>query len=131
MRVALRWLLGGLMVLAGINHFLDPGVYAAMIPKALPAPFALVYVSGVAEVVVGAGLLVPATQRLAAWGLVAVLVAVFPANINMAVNRLPLGDTVLPEWALWARLPLQFLLIFWAWRYTRPLPSSASEAERG
>lgn len=110
------------MILAGVNHFLDPGVYVAMMPKALPAPVALVYISGVAEIVVGVGLLVPATRRLAAWGLVALLVAVFPANINMAVNHLPLGETVVPAWALWGRLPLQLVLIFWAWCYTRPVP---------
>jgi uncharacterized membrane protein len=127
MRLALCWLLGLLMILAGVNHFLDPDVYTAMMPKALPAPVALVYVSGVAEILVGAGLLVPATRRLAAWGLVALLVAVFPANINMAVNHLPLGDTVVPVWALWARLPLQFVLIYWAWCYTRPASDPAAQ----
>lgn len=116
----LRWLLTLFMVAAGINHFLDPAPYIAMTPDFLPAPRALVYVSGVAEILGGLGLIHPRTRRLAAWGIIALLVAVFPANINMAVNDLPLGDTDVPTWALWARLPLQLVLIAWAYWYTRP-----------
>jgi uncharacterized membrane protein len=91
-----------------------------MTPDALPAPLALVYISGVAEILGGLGLILERTRKLAAWGLVALLLAVFPANVNMAVNDLPLGGRDLPAWALWARLPLQAVLIAWAWWYTRP-----------
>ncbi len=115
----LRWLLAGLMTLAGINHFVSPATYVGMMPDVLPAPLALVYISGVAEIVVGLGLLHRHTRKLAAWGLIALLVAVFPANINMAVNQLPLGDSSVPTWALWARLPLQLVLIAWAYLFTR------------
>lgn len=108
------------MIAAGVNHFVTPEPYVAMMPAALPWPWGLVYISGVFEALGGAGLLVPSTRRLAAWGLVALFVAVFPANVNMAVNQLPLGSTSLPAWALWARLPLQGVLIAWAWWYTRP-----------
>ena len=87
-------------------------------PKVLPAPLLLVYFSGVFEVLGGIGLLVPQTQRYAAWGLVALLVAVFPANVSMAVNKLPLGRRTLPTWMLWVRLPLQAVLIAWAWLFT-------------
>lgn len=118
-KTALRWVLSVLFVLAGINHFIVPETYVGMMPDVLPAPLALVYVSGVAEIAGGVGLAIPATRRFAAWGLVALLVAVFPANINMAVNDLPLGERAVPAWALWARLPLQGVLIAWAYWYTR------------
>lgn len=120
MKTALRWLLTVLMVAAGANHFRDPDVYVAMMPAALPAHLALVYVSGVAEIAGGLGLILPATRRLAAWGLVLLLLAVFPANINMAVNGLPLGTRPLEPWQLWGRLPLQAVLVAWAWWFTRP-----------
>ena len=115
----LRWLLAAFMTAAGVNHFVSPEPYVAMMPAVLPAPLALVYLSGVAEIAGGVGLVPRRTRRLAAWGLVALLVAVFPANINMAVNELPLGDRTVPTWALWARLPLQLVLIAWAWLFTR------------
>jgi uncharacterized membrane protein len=120
---ALRWLLAVFMVAAGANHFIAPATYVGMMPSALPAPWALVYISGVAEIAGGLGLLVAATRVWAAWGLVALYVAVFPANINMAVNHLHLGTTEVPTWALWARLPLQGVLIAWAWWFTRREPS--------
>lgn len=116
---ALRWLLAAFMTLAGINHFLSPAVYVGMMPAVLPAPLALVYISGVAEIVGGLGLLHPRTRKLAAWGLVALFLAVVPANINMAVNKLPLGEHPVPLWALYARLPLQLVFIAWAYWFTR------------
>jgi len=120
MKTALQWLLTVFMVAAGMNHFLSPEPYVAMMPGALPAPWALVYISGVAEIAGGLGLILPATRRAAAWGLIALFVAVLPANINMAVNELPLGTMHVPTWALWARLPLQLVLIAWAYWFTRP-----------
>ena len=117
---ALRWLLAIVMVAAGANHFLSPATYVAMMPAALPWHLALVYISGVAEIAGGLGLVLPATRRLAAWGLVALFVAVFPANVNMALHHLPVGGREVPAWTLWARLPLQLVLIAWAWWYTRP-----------
>lgn len=122
MKRALRWLLTVGMVGAGLNHFIAADTYVAMMPSALPAHRALVYLSGIAEIAGGLGLILPATRRWAAWGLVALLVAVFPANVNMAIHHLPLGERVVPAWALWARLPLQLVLIAWAWWYTRPEP---------
>lgn len=108
-----------IMVLAGVNHFIAPATYLGMMPVVLPAPLALVYLSGVAEIAGGLGLVPRATRKLAAWGLVALLVAIFPANLNMALNDLPLGTRSVPSWALWARLPLQLVLIAWAWWFTR------------
>ncbi|CAN5870488.1 DoxX family protein [soil metagenome] len=121
MKPVLRWLLTIVMVAAGVNHFIHPPPYLGMMPAELPQGWhlPLVYISGVFEILGGLGLLLPATRRAAAWGLIALLVAVFPANLNMALNHLPLGDSLVPQWALWARLPLQVVLIVWAWWFTR------------
>ena len=119
LKTALRFLLTALMVFIGIQHFLDPEPFVRIVPKALPAPRILVYVSGVFEILGGIGLVVPRTRRAAAWGLIALYVAVFPANVNMAVNSLPMGDRVVPPLLLWLRLPLQGLFIAWAWWFTR------------
>ena len=117
MRTVLRWLLTIGMVGAGLNHFRSAGVYAGMMPAAFPDSWdlPLVYASGVCEILGGLGLILPATRTLAALGLIALLVAVFPANLNMALNHLPLGDQPVAPWLLWARLPLQAVLIAWAW----------------
>jgi uncharacterized membrane protein len=117
-----RTLAAGGMVFIGVQHFLQPDTFAAMIPAFLPAKLALVYISGVAEIAGGLGLLLPATRRAAAWGLILLYLAVFPANINMAINHLPLGDKPVPEWALWARLPFQAVFIALAYWFTRPDP---------
>jgi uncharacterized membrane protein len=105
---------------AGTMHFVAPDAYIRIVPPLLPMPHLLVIVSGIAEILGGIGLLVPFTQRAAAWGLVALLVAVFPANIYMAVAHLSAPGILGQGWAQWLRLPLQIPLIFWAWRYTRP-----------
>jgi uncharacterized membrane protein len=127
MRSVLRWLLTVFMVIAGANHFVAPAAYVAMMPSALPAPAALVYISGVAEILGGLGLILAATRRLAGWGLIALFVAIFPANINMAVHHLSLGGREVPTWALWARLPLQAVLVVWAyWCSQRAKPGDAA-----
>lgn len=110
------YLLAVLFVGAGLLHFLRPETYLRIVPPALPAPRLLVLLSGAAEVAGGLGLLLPATRRWAAWGLVALLLAVFPANVYMLQLRAQLH---LPAWALWARLPLQPLLMWWVWRVGR------------
>ena len=116
--ILLKWLLAGVMTFVGVMHFVSPRGFVKIVPKWLPAPAALVAISGVFEIMGGVGLLIPATQRIAAWGLVALFIAVFPANVNMAVNRIPLGKKPMPVWALWARLPLQAVFIAWAWLFT-------------
>ena len=117
----LRWFLALAMTAVGILHFTDPGPFVRIVPPFLPNPLALVYISGVFEILGGVGLVVPiaVTQRFAAYGLVALFIAVFPANIYMAMANLPLGDKVMPQWALWARLPLQGVLVAWAWYLAR------------
>jgi uncharacterized membrane protein len=119
-KTIVRWFITVAMVGVGVLHFVQPEDFVAIVPEVLPAKLALVYVSGVAEIAGGLGLILPATRRLAAWGLIALYVAVFPANINMAVNQLPLGDQVLEPWQLWARLPFQLLFIGLAYWMTRP-----------
>jgi uncharacterized membrane protein len=121
----LKWLLGVLFVLAGLNHFLNPEFYVKIVPPYLPWPSELVLVSGVFEILGGVGLLIPRVRVVSAWGLIALLVAVFPANLHMALH--PEDFPQLPPAALWVRLPLQGLLIAWAYRYThrtRPEPTA-------
>ncbi|HUS33164.1 MAG TPA: DoxX family membrane protein [Kofleriaceae bacterium] len=118
-RTIARWALTVVMVAAGANHFIATATYVGMMPAELPAHLALVYISGIAEIAGGLGLILPQTRKLAAYGLIALFIAVFPANLNMALNHLPLGTTPVPTWALWARLPLQVVFILWAWAVSR------------
>lgn len=117
-----RVLLAVLMMGIGAAHFANPRSFLQIMPGFIPTSLhlPLVQVSGAFEILGGAGILVPKVRALAGWGLVALYLAVFPANINMAVNRLPMGDAVWPVWALWARLPLQLVLIAWAYWVSRP-----------
>ena len=99
---------------AGSLHFLRPEMYEAIVPDYLPAPRELVYASGVAELAGGIGVVPERTRRAAGWWLLATLAAVYPANVHMALN--PDRYPGIPAWALWARLPLQFLAAWWVWR---------------
>ena len=113
-----RYLLSALFIAAGINHFWHTPFYVAMMPPYLPAPLALVYLSGVAETTLGALLLFLRWQVVAGWGLIALSVAVFPANVHMALN--PELFSQFSSIGLWLRLPLQAVVIAWAYWYTRP-----------
>lgn len=115
-REVLRHLLAALVAMVGVTHFANPEPFVRMMPSIFPAPLVWVYLSGAAEVGLGILLAWNATRRLAAFGMIALFLAVFPANINMAVNGIQLDpDHPAPSWALWARLPLQAVLIAWAW----------------
>jgi uncharacterized membrane protein len=105
---------GRFFVVAGIMHFVVPKAYEAIMPDYLPKHRELVYASGVAEMAGGAGLLLPRTRRPAAVWLILTLIGIFPANVNMAVNAERFRR--FPPWALWARLPLQAVLIAWVRR---------------
>jgi uncharacterized membrane protein len=109
-----RALLGAFFTGAGILHFVKPRPYEAIMPEALPAQRELVYASGVAEIVGGAGVLSDLTARWAGWWLIATMVGVFPANVNMAVEAERFRSV--PEPLLWVRLPVQALIVYWIWR---------------
>ncbi len=113
--VFVRSLLALLFVLAGLNHFRDPAFYRPLMPPYLPWHDALIALSGVAQIVGGVGVLPASTRRLAGWGLIALLVAVFPANLHMALNPTQPGMPDVAPWLAWARLPLQGVLIAWVW----------------
>ena len=106
-------LLSVLFVAAGINHFLSSGIYLRITPDYFPWPLALVYVSGFFEVLGGVGVAIPCLRRAAGYGLIALLVALFPANVDMVLNADDFPS--IPYWVLVARLPLQGILIAWVW----------------
>jgi len=119
LKLAALVLLAGVMIAIGVLHFVRPKPFVRIVPKFLPAPLTLVYVSGFFEILGGVGLLIPDTRAWAAWGLVALYVAVFPANIYMLTNNISLNpNKPIPRWALWLRLPFQFLFIAWAYWFT-------------
>lgn len=122
-------LLGMLYITAGVNHFISEKFYVDIVPDSLPNKREIVQISGVAEIIGGVGVLAPRTRRFAGKWLVALLIAIFPANINMALK--PERYKRFPAWALWARLPIQFVAIAWAWAAThgeedRPAASEAA-----
>ncbi len=108
------------MVAIGIAHFANPEPFVKIVPEILPAKRALVFVSGVFEILGGLGLMIPRTRRAAGLGLIALYLAVFPANINMAVHQIQIGDHPLPAWVPWARLPFQIVFIALAWWVSKP-----------
>ena len=114
-----RILFAAIFLISGTLHFIASRVYVRIMPPMLPAPLALVYISGAAEILGGLGLLIPTTRQAAAWGLVALLIAVLPANIHMAMAQIPAPGVMGQSWAQWLRIPLQIPLIYWAWLYTR------------
>ena len=117
LRTGSKYLMAAFYTLAGVNHFLHPAWYLKIMPPYLPWHLPLVYLSGLAEIVLGALLLIPRFSTLAAWGLIALLIAVFPANLHMALHTDLYPE--IPPAALWIRLPLQGGLIAWAYWYTR------------
>ncbi len=124
-KVVMKYLLSVFFVLAGVNHFINPDFYVNIMPPYLPRHLELVYLSGFFEVALGVMVLIRRHTRLAAWGLIALLVAVFPANIHMAVNAHLYPD--ISPIGLWIRLPFQGVFIAWAWWFTRP---AAQDAEK-
>ena len=116
-----RFALLGLAVfffVAGANHFLNPGFYVGIMPLYLPAHLGFVYVSGLLEILGGVAVLSPALRTSAGWGLIILLIAIFPANLHMALHPESFPD--LSSFALYSRLPVQALFIAWAYWATRP-----------
>jgi uncharacterized membrane protein len=114
------WSAAALYILAGSSHFLQPEAYAKIVPPWVPWHVFVVYVSGAAEIAGGVGLLIGRFRRPAALGLIALLATVFPANIYMAVSNVQVTSTPIPNWVLWARLPVQLLLVWWLLFLTGP-----------
>jgi uncharacterized membrane protein len=122
-----RYLLGVALVLQGINHFVLDAEMAQWIPSWLPAPLLMVHLSGIAEIILGLALFVPRLRRLTGWGIVALLIAVFPANIEMALHPELLPEV--PEILFWIRLPLQLLFVYWVWACAIAItPAAAAHA---
>jgi uncharacterized membrane protein len=113
-----RGILGSLWIFAGSLHFARPKTYAAIMPDWLPAHRELVYASGAAEIAGGVAVLHPRTRAFGRWWLIATLAGIFPANVHMAIH--PERYRKIPPWALWARLPLQGLMVLGVWRGTEP-----------
>lgn len=123
-----RLLLAAIFATSGIMHFVAPEPFVRIVPPFLPRPDLMVAISGVAEVAGAIGLLVPATRRLAGWGLIALLVAVFPANIQMLLDARSQGEPLWWQAALALRLPLQPILIWLVWRSCKATPDAAHAA---
>ena len=123
LRRASPYLLAGLLGTSGVMHFVTPGAFASIVPPQLPAPEALVYLSGAAELACAAGLVLPRTRRMAGWATALLLVGVFPANVQMALDA---GDhSQAYRLGTYARLPLQLPLIWWAVSVARGASRSA------
>lgn len=120
-KLVFLYLLALFYIIAGINHFVTPEFYLRIMPPYLPNPSLLHQLAGAAEILLGGLVLVARWRRLAAWGLVLLLLAVFPANLHVALNSHLYPD--FPVVLSWARLPLQLVFLAWAWWYTRPDPA--------
>ncbi|MEP6573974.1 MAG: hypothetical protein ABJD11_14825 [Gemmatimonadota bacterium] len=113
--------LAAVFMFTGMVHLLAPQVYLGIMPPWAPHPLMLVYISGVCELLGGIGILLEPVRRTAGIGLILLLVAVFPANVQMLSNHLARGTTALEATLLWLRLPLQAVLVWWVWSVTRPV----------
>jgi uncharacterized membrane protein len=116
-KTVMKYLLAISFIGAGLYHFANPDFYLRIMPPYLPWPSALHLIAGFFEFLFGMMLLIPRFQWWAAWGLIALLVAIYPANIHMAINNHLYPE--LPMTYHWIRLPFQFVLIAWAWWFTR------------
>lgn len=118
----LRVILAVSLIIVAITHFTAWDQHVKIVPPQLPYPRQLVYISGILEILLAIALLIPPVSRAAAWGMIALFIAVFPANINMAVNHIQIDHIPDSPWLHALRLPFQGVLIAWAWWYTRPSP---------
>ena len=117
----LLWLMAALYAFGGFNHLMNPGFYLAIMPPGLPNPEWLNVLSGLAEIILAVYLLEPRTRVIAAWGVIALLIAVFPANVYQVVENVGTGGPGTGPGAVsYVRLPFQALFVLWTWWYTRP-----------
>ncbi len=106
-----------LYIIAGVNHFVSPLFYKKIMPPYIPWHMKVIYVSGVLEILLGILLIPKSTRRFAAWGIILLLIAIFPANIYMMTTYL--NDHHPKLWITIVRLPLQILLIWWAYTVSK------------
>ncbi len=126
-RAGFRIFQGLVYIAAGLNHFLNPAFYHKIMPPYLPAHDLLINVSGVIEIILGALLIVPTTKKVGAWGIIALLIAVWPANIHMAMHPdmfTKFGGPI----ALWVRVVMQIGLMLWAYGFTHTFPDEKAKA---
>lgn len=116
-KLILLFIMATLYILAGINHFRNPKMYLRIMPDYIPWHLPVVYISGIIEIFLGILLMFPATRIWGAWGIIVLLILVFPANIQMAIDFYARKNPYL--WIALLRLPLQIVLIWWAWWYTK------------
>ena len=121
-----RLILSAFFIFAGIMHFVIPESYMKIMPNVLPFPRGLVLISGALEIAGGLGLLIERTRRFAAFGLIALLIAVWPANVQMLLNAREHDAAAWIQLLLWLRLPVQIPLIWWTWRLTAASTASVS-----
>ncbi len=117
LRAGAKALVGLSFIWVGLSHFINPALFVGIMPPYLPWHLEFVYISGFFEVIGGVGLLIPKCRRWAAWGLLALLVAVYPANVHMLVNEVYLEGMPQERWLLWARMPFQLVFaagVVWA-----------------
>lgn len=125
-KTILRSVLGVLMVLVGLMHFVNPEPFVMIMPDYLPWHVPLVYISGVFEVALGIALFIEPARVLAGWGLIALYIAVLPANVWMASEGIQPPGMEMSAVVAWLRVPLQLVLMYWAWAVTRPDPPERS-----
>lgn len=113
------FILAALFIVSGVLHLTAPRIYLDVMPPYLPHPLALVYISGIAEIAGGIGILIPRVRMAAGLGLIVMLFAILPANVQMLINYRARGVVWWGEMLLWLRLPLQFVLMGWVWHSTR------------
>ena len=128
LKAVLRLLAAAFFVGAGINHFHNTKFYRSIVPPGFPNPELLVVVSGICEIAGGVGLLIPQLRRAAGWGLIALLIAVFPANVFMTIAPERIPDLHISQWLLWVRLPLQGILAAWVWFVALRMPTQKTNA---
>ena len=117
--------LSAFFIYFGVDHFINPDFYLSIMPPSFPLHEEAVYISGFFEIAGGIGVLIPRFRKIAGWGLVALLIAVYPANIYMAISPEAFPD--IPIEILYFRLVLQFLFFYWAYSVTRPVFNLGSQ----
>ena len=117
-------------IIVGIAHFTHVDFFISIMPPWLPWHIELVWLSGLFEILGGVGLLIPRFRRMSSWGLIMLLIAVYPANLHMALNPEPFIAAGMPLWGLYLRLPFQFIFIAWAWWVGTPEPPAHAGADQ-